>query len=180
MEFDFLGENRHHYDLSPELKELLAMALANVSALTAAVADLATVAQQAVTALGAEPTSDTAATIAAVSAATTSITGSTTALTDALTPPVTELTILPMTLPSPVLNTAYSVQLTVTGGDGADTYSLESGSLPDGLTLSPAGEISGTPTTSGSYVFEISVTDTSLPPLTGSASYAVTVATSGS
>ncbi len=45
-----------------------------------------------------------------------------------------------------VLGTAYSYTLSSTGGRPTYTYSLVSGSLPTGLSLSTAGVISGTPT----------------------------------
>ncbi len=54
---------------------------------------------------------------------------------------------------------AYSHQLTQSGGTAPYTYDLTSGSLPDGLTLSGAGLISGTPTAAGSYTFRARVTD---------------------
>ena len=48
------------------------------------------------------------------------------------------------------------------GGTGEYTYSLVNGSqLPPGLSLSEQGVISGTPTASGIYTFEIEVTDSS-------------------
>jgi uncharacterized delta-60 repeat protein len=50
------------------------------------------------------------------------------------------------TLPAATQGTAYSQTLTVTGG--ATVFTVSSGSLPDGLTLSSAGVISGTPTAS--------------------------------
>jgi large repetitive protein len=45
-------------------------------------------------------------------------------------------------------------------GTGADTFAVTSGQLPDHLQLDPAtGIISGTPDTSGSATFTITVTD---------------------
>ncbi|WP_297618390.1 Ig-like domain repeat protein [Nocardioides sp.] len=58
------------------------------------------------------------------------------------------------------VGSAYSVALAAAGGSGGPyTFSLQSGSLPPGLTLSGAGMITGTPTTAGSVVFTIKVTD---------------------
>jgi hypothetical protein len=55
---------------------------------------------------------------------------------------------------------AYSQTLTATGGTGAKTWSNPTGSLPTGLTLTPAtGVISGTPTAAGTYTFDVQVTD---------------------
>ena len=56
---------------------------------------------------------------------------------------------------------AYSDQLTASGGTGALTWSVSSGSLPPGLSLSSStGLLSGTPTTAGSYPFTVKITDT--------------------
>ncbi|MCS4279015.1 putative Ig domain-containing protein [Stenotrophomonas rhizophila] len=52
----------------------------------------------------------------------------------------------------------YSV--TFTGGGGTGTFSYAStGTLPPGLTLSAAGVLSGTPTSPGSYSFDVTATD---------------------
>ena len=53
----------------------------------------------------------------------------------------------------------YSVALAATGGTGPYTYSISSGSLPPGLTLSSTGAIGGTSTTVGTYTFTSKVTD---------------------
>ncbi len=57
--------------------------------------------------------------------------------------------------------TAYSaVTLAATGGTGTYTgWAVTSGSVPDGMTLSSAGLLSGTPTTAGDYSFTVRVTD---------------------
>jgi hypothetical protein len=49
----------------------------------------------------------------------------------------------------------------VTGGYAPYTWSLVSGSagLPNGLTLSASGVISGVPTAQGTYDFTVQVTD---------------------
>jgi hypothetical protein len=51
-------------------------------------------------------------------------------------------------------------QLTGVGGTGpyAD-WSVESGSLPPGLVLSPSGLLSGTPTLRGSFTFVVTLVD---------------------
>ena len=54
----------------------------------------------------------------------------------------------------------YSATLSATGGSGAYTYSLMSGSLPAGLALN-GNVISGTPTAAGPSTFTIRATDTS-------------------
>lgn len=54
---------------------------------------------------------------------------------------------------------SYSQALTATGGLPPYSWSLVSGALPGGLTLSSAGVISGSPTTAGTFTFNASVTD---------------------
>ncbi|MBD8689422.1 Ig-like domain repeat protein [Rhizobium sp. CFBP 13644] len=56
------------------------------------------------------------------------------------------------------------------------SYSVKTGALPSGLTLNTAsGEISGTPTTAGTYSFTIEASDNAAPPNSGSATYGITV-----
>jgi hypothetical protein len=49
------------------------------------------------------------------------------------------------------------------GGIGAKTYSVASGSLPSGLSLSPAGLLTGIPLSSGTSTFEVMVQDSDVP-----------------
>jgi hypothetical protein len=56
------------------------------------------------------------------------------------------------------LNQPYNFQLTAEGG-GTQTWSLVSGALPHGITLSSGGLLSGTPTATGDFTFKIQVTD---------------------
>ncbi|PYS34814.1 MAG: hypothetical protein DMG14_28555, partial [Acidobacteria bacterium] len=53
----------------------------------------------------------------------------------------------------------YSEVLTATGGAPPYSWSIDSGSLPGGLTLFATGSISGTPTAAGSFSFTVRVTD---------------------
>ena len=85
------------------------------------------------------------------------------------------LGINPATLPDGFLGTAYSQTLTVTGGTGPYTFSITSGALPNGLTLSSAGVISGTPTTGGPFTFTVGVDDSAGN--TGSRTYTVNIGT---
>ena len=54
---------------------------------------------------------------------------------------------------------AYTFTFTATGGLAPYKFTLRSGTLPAGLTLSTAGVLSGTPTTAGSSTFTVRVTD---------------------
>jgi subtilisin family serine protease len=80
------------------------------------------------------------------------------ALTIAVAPPAAP-TITTSSLPGGQVAVPYSATLEATGGTPPYAWSLESGSLPDGLTLSPAGALSGTPTSDGSSAFTVLVTD---------------------
>lgn len=72
------------------------------------------------------------------------------------TPPTDIVT---TTLPAAQRGLAYSTTLAATGGNGSYVWGLDSGTLPDGLTLSPAGVISGTPTpTSATSSFTVRAT----------------------
>jgi len=75
--------------------------------------------------------------------------------------------------------TAYNVSLSSneTGGAGTLTYTVSSGSLPAGLSLSSSGTISGTATgPNGSVTFTIKVTDSStVAPQSSSVSFTITV-----
>lgn len=55
------------------------------------------------------------------------------------------ITLSPSSVPTPLVGQAFSQQLTASGGSGSG-YTFTSGPLPPGLTLSPTGLISGTPT----------------------------------
>lgn len=68
------------------------------------------------------------------------------------------ITVNPTSLPNGIVGTAYSEQLTATGGTVPHTFAVTSGTLPAGLTL--AGDtISGTPTSTTSQMFTITATD---------------------
>jgi len=75
-------------------------------------------------------------------------------------------------------NTPYSQIANITsGGSGTFTYTVNSGVLPNGLSLTAAtGAITGTPTLVGSYTFEIKATDNCAAANTGTRSYTVAIA----
>jgi Putative Ig domain len=79
------------------------------------------------------------------------------------------------------LGTAYITQpffgsIIANGGTLPYTWSIASGNLPPGLTLSPAGQVEGTPTQLGSYSFAIQVTDSGAPPYVVSQAVTLNVA----
>ena len=69
------------------------------------------------------------------------------------------LTLNTTTLPQYTVNQFYSSQLVVSGGNSPYNFSLSSGTLPPGITLGFAGQISGTAFNSGTYTFSVRVTD---------------------
>jgi hypothetical protein len=69
------------------------------------------------------------------------------------------LTVNPATLPSAQLGVAFSQQLTVANGAGAVSFQVTSGALPQGLTLTTAGLLSGMPASLTSATFEVQATD---------------------
>ena len=60
-------------------------------------------------------------------------------------------------LPSGEVGVFYTYTLTASGGGGTYSWSMSSGLLPPGLSLSPGGVISGTPTADGAYSFTVTV-----------------------
>lgn len=61
--------------------------------------------------------------------------------------------------PNPVIGQPYSHALTASGGTGPYTFALTAGSLPPGLTLSSAGNVSGTARNTGPYSYTVQATD---------------------
>jgi hypothetical protein len=98
-----------------------------------------------------------------VSTGNTSITGKLNNISSsaaALTVQAPPLVITTTSLPDALLGQAYSASLSVTGGTVPYTWSVPANALPSGLTLnSSTGAISGTPTSSGTFMFTAKVTD---------------------
>ncbi|WP_461141634.1 putative Ig domain-containing protein, partial [Spirosoma pomorum] len=57
------------------------------------------------------------------------------------------------------VNVAFNQTFSASGGAAPRSFSVDSGSLPDGLTLSTSGVLSGTPTQGGSFTITVRVTD---------------------
>lgn len=85
------------------------------------------------------------------------------------------LEILDEYIPPGSVSTPYSHQMSAYGGSGSYTWSIWSGSLPAGLSLSSTGVISGTPTTSGYTLVYIRITDTTNSSCTDTRAYFVEV-----
>lgn len=69
------------------------------------------------------------------------------------------LTLAPSTLPPLTVGLPYSQAITVTGGTAPYSFSVINGALPPGMSLTPAGTLAGTPTSSGTFSFTIRATD---------------------
>ncbi len=108
-------------------------------------------------------------------------------LIDSASPPVTtigrlslvvttpRLLITTRSLPSAMIGQLYSVQLGSEGGLPPLNWSVKSGSLPAGLSLSGSGTLSGTPTAAGTSRFTVKLSDSSTTPLVATATYELTV-----
>jgi hypothetical protein len=79
------------------------------------------------------------------------------------------------TLPPGSVGTFYSQSLSASSGVTPYTWSLASGALPSGLSLSSAGAITGTPTSSGTVSFTARVTDATS--LSAAQTFSLTVGT---
>ncbi len=95
-------------------------------------------------------------------------------------PGIITITLAPDALPDGIPCTSYDQTITASGGTAPYSFSVSSGSLPPGLSLSPAGVFSGSPeiTPKGngqSYSFTIQATDSSATPASGSQAYTLNV-----
>jgi type VI secretion system secreted protein VgrG len=69
------------------------------------------------------------------------------------------ITISPATLPTGFVGVPYSQTLTPSGGTAPYVFTVAAGTLPPGLTLTPGGVLSGTPTAQGTFPVTIRATD---------------------
>ena len=106
------------------------------------------------------------------SAASPATVSTTITLTIAPPPP---LTITTTSLPTADVNLPYNASLQATGGIPPDTWSAGTGTLPAGLTLSPGGQISGTPTMAGTFGFIVQVVDSETPSMMATKSLSITI-----
>jgi Putative Ig domain len=72
------------------------------------------------------------------------------------TPP---LEIATTSLPGATVGEPYTTTLSAVNGEAPYTWSLINGSLPPGLSLSPSGVVSGSPTGPGTSTFTVAVTE---------------------
>jgi hypothetical protein len=83
------------------------------------------------------------------------------------------LTVSPATLLDSSLGTAYSQAMSTASLTGMYTYAVTAGALPDGLSLTTDGTLSGTPTVFGMHNFTVTSTHDST--CTGSRAYTLNV-----
>jgi hypothetical protein len=79
-------------------------------------------------------------------------------------------------LPAGTVGAAYSQALSASGGVPPYQWMVSSGALPTGLMLNAAtGVISGTPSSSGTFTFGVTVADASMPAQSAMASFSITI-----
>ena len=96
------------------------------------------------------------------------------ALSITVAPPV--VTVATGSLPAGQVAVGYSAGLSATPGVAPFSWSVSSGTLPPGVSLSGAGVFSGTPTTAGTYNFVVEVSDSNTPVGTATQALSITVA----
>src|SRR5690349_3408368 len=74
-------------------------------------------------------------------------------------------------LPGGTIGSAESATLSASGGTSPYSWSVSSGTLPTGLSLSSSGTLSGTPTVAGAFPFTVAVKDA----VSGSASASLSI-----
>ncbi len=97
---------------------------------------------------------------------------------EAPSPASSSIVLTPKTLPDAKVGAAYQQKITASGGTAPyQNFTVSFGSLPAGLTLSPEGELSGSPTASGNFFFTVSGTDSrkTPEPQKGTQNYRLTV-----
>jgi hypothetical protein len=70
---------------------------------------------------------------------------------------------------------AYDQTLLATGLLGNAVFSIASGALPNGLVLSPSGQITGTPTLAGQFTFSVQLADAGAPACTTGRNFTIRI-----
>lgn len=89
--------------------------------------------------------------------------------------PDVDVSVTTTTLKTAKENKNYSAKLAATGGTAPYSWSITSGTLPMGLTLSTAGVITGASSESGTFPITVQVTDSSTTTQAASANLTLTV-----
>ena len=85
------------------------------------------------------------------------------------------LTVSTSSLPDATDGSAYSQDLSASGGITPYSWSVTSGSLPAGLSLASDGTISGTPSSAGTSTFTVQATDSGNPAQTANQQLTLTI-----
>ena len=86
------------------------------------------------------------------------------------------ITLVPISLTNGIIGVNYSRTLTASNGVAPYTFTVTSGSLPAGITLSNDGTLSGVPTATGTSNFTVTASHTTYgTTCTGSRSYTLTI-----
>ena len=85
------------------------------------------------------------------------------------------LAVTTASLPGGSVGTPYDGGLSAVGGPVPFDWTVTTGALPPGLSLSAAGAISGTPTAGGLYSFSVQATDSDSPPQSAGAALSIVV-----
>ncbi|HTZ59687.1 MAG TPA: Ig domain-containing protein [Acidobacteriaceae bacterium] len=93
---------------------------------------------------------------------------------------LTKLSIVSNSLPAAQAGVAYTASLQSSGGVAPYSWTITSGSLPSGLTLSSNGSITGATTQSGAFPFSAKVTDASSQTAAATLNLTVDASSSGS
>ena len=72
---------------------------------------------------------------------------------------LTPIAISPPALPDGKIDSTYRQRFSASGGTAPYTFTVASGAIPPGLTLSAAGVFSGRPSAGGTYEFNVNATD---------------------
>ena len=85
------------------------------------------------------------------------------------------LAITTATLPSGLIPKPYWSVLEFTGGTGNTRWTLVDGQLPNGVSLSSAGVVSGKPTRAGTFSFTVQASDAGWDGNVARRTYSVTI-----
>ena len=89
---------------------------------------------------------------------------------------VPPLSISTTVLPNAAYRTAYSAQVTGSGGQPGYTFQIVSGALPAGLSMSPQGLITGSANAAtGTFTFTVKATDSATPAQTATKQLSITL-----
>ena len=78
-------------------------------------------------------------------------------------------------LPDGQSGATYSFSVAAAGGVGPRTFSVDPATLPPGLGMNSNGLITGSPSTTGTFSFEVTIIDSAIPPQTSRGTVHITI-----